>query len=232
MAGFKRSQPGLRFAGEKITQDEEDQYLIYSISQPGTANIWFGTAPIGGTSSLGTVVVINRYADYPRNLNYILVGTGAGMAGTFTAVGFDQFGNKVSEVVPTGTASNGGTVVGTQIFAQFTAGTVNFGTAVGNGTTQIGLVPGTGCLFGLPVPIAGSNDVVFASMVAGTGAISLNGGTIGALVGATSPAGGTPPVATFRAFSALTGSQTLNIWIKPSYVPDNISTVANLKLAV
>ncbi len=232
MSGFKRSQPGLRMAGDKISNDEEDQYFIYDISQPGTANLWFGTAPIAGTSATGTVVVVNRYPDYPRNINYILVGTGAGMAGTFIVSGMDQFGRVVTETVATGTAANGGTVIGTQTFARFDGGTVQFGTAVGNGTTQIGFVPGTGCLFGLPVPIAGTQDIVFASMIAGTGAITVNGGTIAGFVNAQSPAAGTPLVATFRAPAALTGSQTINIWIKSSYIPDNIPTVSNLKLAV
>lgn len=226
---FKRLQPQLRFNVDKITADEEDQYFLYSISQPGTASAWFGTAPVAGTSATGTVVIINKDADYPRNLNYTLVGTGVGMAGTFIVSGFDQFGNAVSETIATGTASNGGTVVGTQTFAQVTNGTVQFGTAVGNGTTQIGFVPGTGCLFGLPVPIGGTKDVVFASMLAGTGAISYNGGTIGGFVGVTSPLSGTPPVATFRSVAILTGSQTINVWIKPTYIPDNIPTVANLK---
>lgn len=232
MAGFKRSQPGIRFSGEKVTADEEDQYVIYSIGQPGTAVAWFASAGTAGTSTNTAYVIINRYPDYPRNINYILAGTGAGMAGTFTTNGYDQFGNKVTEVVAIGTAANGGTVVGTTTFARVDSGTLNYGTAVGNGTPQIGFVPGTACLFGLPVPIAGSADVVFASMLAGTGAITLNGGTVGALVTATTPAGGTPPVASFRAFAALTGSQTINVWIKSSYVPDSIPVVSNLKLAV
>ena len=32
MAGFKHSQPGLRFANEKVTPDEQDSYFIYDIS--------------------------------------------------------------------------------------------------------------------------------------------------------------------------------------------------------
>ncbi len=221
MSGFKRSQPGLRFSAEKITADEQDDYYIYTIGNPGTSNIWFGTAPIGGTSSLGTVVITNRYADFPRNLNYVLVGTGAGMAGTFTAVGVDQFGSVVSEVVATGTASNGGTVVGTQVFARFDAGTVNFGTAVGNGTTKIGFVPGTGCLFGLPVKIAGTQDIVLASHCAGTGIVSYNGGTIAGFINTTQMA--------IRPAAAVTGSESINVWIKSSFIPDNVPVVTNLK---
>jgi hypothetical protein len=221
MAGFKRSQPGLQFSGEQVTADEQDDYNVYSIGNPGTSNIWFGTAPIGGTSSLGTVVITNRYPDYPRNLNYILVGTGAGMAGTFTAVGVDQFGSSISEVVATGTASNGGIVVGTAVFGRFDAGTVNFGTAVGNGTTKIGFVPGTGCLFGLPVKIAGTQDISLMSHVAGTGNVSYNGGTVAGFINTTLHA--------IRPAAAVTGTETINVWIKSSFNPVNIPKVANLK---
>lgn len=221
MAGFKRSQPGIRFAGERITADEQDDYNIYAIGNPGTSNLWFGTAPVGGTSSLGTVVITNRYADYPRNINYTLVGTGAGMAGTFTAVGVDQFGSAVTEVATTGTASNGGTVVGSAVFARLDSCLVNFGTAVGNGTTKVGFVPGTGCLFGLPVKIAGTQDVVLLSHNAGTGNVSYNGGTVAGFINTTYHA--------IRPAAAVTGSETINAWIKSSFVPDSIPTVTNLK---
>ena len=225
MAGFKRSQPGLRFnAGEKVTADEQDVYEVYNISSPGTAASWFGTCAAGGTSAVTALGVANRYPDYPRNMNYILVGTGAGMAGTFVTNGYDQFGSPISETVAIATAANGGTVVGTAIFGRFDSGTISFGTAVGNGTVRLGFVPGTACLFGLPVKIAGTTDIALASMTNGTGAISWNGGTVGGYVKVTPSAiltGGT-----------LSGSETLNIWIKPSLAPDSIPVVSNLKLAV
>lgn len=221
MAGFKRSQPGLRFSGEKVTADEQDDYNIYTVGNPGTSNLWFGTTPIAGTSATGTVVITNRYADYPRNLNYTLVGTAAGMAGTFIVSGLDQFGSVVSETVPTGTASNGGTVVGTQVFARFDGGTVQFGTAVGNGTPKVGFVPGTGCLFGLPVKIQGTQDVVLMSHNAGTGNVSYNGGTVAGFINTTLHA--------FRPAAALTGTEQINVWVRSSFNPDNIPVVANLK---
>lgn len=222
MAGFKRSQPGLRFnTGERITADEQDDYNIYSVGNPGTSNIWFGTAAVAGTSATGAFVISNRYPDYPRNINYTLVGTGAGMAGTFTVNGVDQFGAVVSETVATGTASNGGTIVGTQVFGRLDSGTVNFGTAVGNGTTKLGFVPGTGCLFGLPVKIAGTQDVVLMSHVAGTGNVSYNGGTIAGFINTT--------LSAFRPAVSVTGSETINVWVKSSFSPDNIPVVTNLK---
>lgn len=223
MAGFKNNfEPGLRFnRTNRVTADEQDDYYIYTIGNPGTSNIWFGTAPIAGTSATGTLVITNRYPDYPRNINYVLVGTGAGMAGTFITSGLDQFGSPVSETVATGTANNGGTVVGTQIFGRIDGGTIQFGTAVGNGTTKWGFVPGTGCLFGLPVKIAGTQDVVLLSHAAGTGIVSYNGGTVSTFINTTQMA--------VRPAAAVTGSETINAWIVSSYVPDNVPQVANLK---
>ena len=61
-------------------------------------------------------------------------------------------------------------------------------------------------------------------MTNGTGAISWNGGTVGGYVKVSQSAiltGGT-----------LSGSETLNVWIKPSLAPDSIPVVSNLKLAV
>ncbi len=41
MSGFKKSQPGLAFSGEKITPDEMDRYEIYHIVNPGTTASWW-----------------------------------------------------------------------------------------------------------------------------------------------------------------------------------------------
>lgn len=224
MAGFKRSQPGLRFSAEKVTPDEQDEYFHYSIAMPGTANAFFGTPAVGGTSAVAAVVVVSRYPDYPRNINFSLAGTGAGMAGTLVYNAFDQFGSVFQETLATGTASNGGTVVGTKIVASFTSGTVSYGTAVGNGTPSIGFVPGTGCLFGLPVKLGTTADIVSLSMVAGTGVISYNGGTVAGFVNVAQSA--------IRPAAALTGSQVISAWIVSTFVPDNIPVVSNLRQAV
>lgn len=226
MAGFKHSQPGLRFANEKITPDEQDSYYIYDIGQAGTSSLWFGTCPIAGTSATGTVVISNTQADYPRNVNFTLVGTGAGMAGTLTYSAIDAFGSAYTETLKTGTASNGGTVVGTGLCATFTGGTVNFGTAVGNGTTQVGFVPGTGCFFELPIRIGSLTDVVFMSMLNGTGAVTYNGGSInaGSFVGTLGNG-----VGYVRPAQAVTGSQTINVWIRSTYSAELPWTFSNLK---
>lgn len=224
MAGFKRSQPGLRFSSEKVTPDEQDEYVNYTIALPGTASAFFGTAVVGGTSAVTAVVVVNRYPDYPRNINFSLAGSAAGMAGTLVYNAFDQFGSVFQETIATGTASNGGTALGTKIVASFTSGTISYGTAVGGGTPSVGFVPGTGCLFGLPVKIGSATDVVFLSMNAGTGAITYNGGTVAGFVNTAQHA--------IRPAATLTGTQVINAWVVSSFVPDNIPFVSNLKQAV
>jgi len=210
---FKRSQPGLRFADQLVTPDEQDAYVVYNVNNPSTAALapeFMGTAAIGGTSSVQAIVVANKYPDYPRNLSFVTVGTGAGMAGTLELNGFDQFGSSITETFETGTAANGGTVVGTKVFGQITSGTVSLGTAVGNGTSKITFAPGTNCLFGLPVKIGATTDVVHYGMSAGTGPISVGGGTaIGSLVDS--------GVHAFRPFAAFGGTTFFNVWVKSTY---------------
>lgn len=228
MAGIKKSYPGVRFSGEKVTPDESDEYVTYAISNPGTANpIWFGTAPIAGTSTTNSFVLTNRYPDYPRNALYSLVGTGAGMSGTVVIVGYDQFGSLGTETIALGTAANGGTKAGTAIWACINSGTNQLGTAVGNGTAKLGLANGTSsvgtCWFGLPVKIAGTGDVRLMSIAAGTGPVSINGGSVSGYIG-------TANSAVYLGGYSQTGSETINVWVQSSYVPDGIAVVSNLKL--
>ena len=210
---FKRSQPGIRFSGERVSPDEMDNNFVYQINNPSTTalgTLFVGSGGTAGTSANIALVVNNKYPDYPRNVAFNIHGTGAGMAGTLTINGDDQFGSQISETITIGTASNGGTAVGTKVFAQFRSGTVNYGTAVGNGTPNIGLDGGTSCLFGLPWKINGTSDVISLSMSQGTGPISVGGGTaIGSLVNAGMHA--------VRPFAALGGTSFINVWVRPSY---------------
>lgn len=224
MSGFKRSQPGLIFPPEKISPDEIDRYEVYTIVNPNTlnANQWFGTATAGGTSSAAALVVVNAISDYPRNLEWSMTGTGAGMAGTVTAAGFDQFGSVISETIAIGTASNGGTTVGSRVFAQLTSGTISWGTAVGNGTPRLGVgTTGTTTIFGLPVKIGAATDLKMLCVTAGTGAVSVNGGTIAAYADTTNHAIKLPVPQT-------TGTMSIQAWVKSSFDPTNINIVANL----
>jgi len=86
------------------------------------------------------------------------------------------------------------------------------GTAVGNGTPAIGFVPGTGCLLGLPVRLAGTTDVVHIGMNAGTGAVTVNGGTVAGFVNST--------VHAIRPPAALSGTQAINVWVKPTLITE------------
>lgn len=222
---LKRVQPGLRFdlTSNAVTPDEMDAYTVYTLANPATlgVNQWFGTFPVGGTSSLGTMVIVNAIPDYPRNVEFSVTGTGAGMAGTVQLYGKDQFGSPINETIAIGTAANGGTTAGTRVFAQVTVGTINFGTAVGNGTARVGLgTAGTSTIFGLPVKIAGTGDVRLIGFVAGTGAITVNGGTIGTAV--------VTGVHGIRLLGTLSGTQTINVWVKSTYNPENQGVVANL----
>src|SRR3990167_191988 len=210
---FKRSQPGIRFSGERVSPDEMDNNFVYQINNPATTalgTLWVGSGGTAGTSSAVALVINNKYPDFPRNVAFNIHGTGAGMAGTLIINGDDQFGSQITETISIGTASNGGTAVGTRVFAQYRSGTVYYGTAVGNGTPNIGLDGGTSCLFGLPWKIGGTSNVISMSMSQGTGPISVGGGTaIGSLVNAGMHA--------VRPFAALGGTSFINVWVRPSY---------------
>lgn len=222
---FKRNQFALRVSGFQVSPDEMDNYTVYNIVNPATTalgTLFVASAGTAGTSANNAIVINNKYPDFPRNVAFNIHGTGAGMAGTLTINGFDQFGSAITETMSIGTASNGGTVVGTKVFAAFTSGTVNFGTAVGNGTPNIGLDGGTSCLFGLPVKIKATSDVVFMSMSQGTGPISVGGGTaIGSLVNTS--------VHAVRPFATLGGTSFMTVWVDTTYNGENEGPMSNLK---
>lgn len=223
MAGFKKSQPGLGFSGEQVTPDEMDVYNVYHITNPGTASAWFGTAAASGTSDTKAITVINTIADYPRNALFIVNGNGTSVAVKGTAIlnGKDQFGSIISETLAITSGTGAGTAVGTKVFAQFTSGTFQYGTYSTSGTPTLGVVVGTNALFGLPVKISGTADVVLLSHNAGTGPVSVNGGTIGAFVNANMHA--------IRPAATLTGTEAITVWITPNYNPSNITEVSALK---
>lgn len=210
---FKRSQPGLRFGGQGVSPDEMDAYQVYQVANPSTAllgPLFVASAGTSGTSDVVAAVINNKYPDYPRNVQFALAGSAAGMTGTLTLNGNDQFGSAITESFTFAGANNGGTVAGTKVFGQFLSGTLAYGTALGVGTPSISFVPGTACLFGLPVKIGRAADVVHYGMSAGTGPISVGGGTaIGSLVDTT--------VHAFRPFAAFGGTTFFNVWVKSTF---------------
>ena len=190
-----------------------DAYTTYVVANPATAALgplFVASAGTSGTADVVAAVINNKIPDYPRNVQFSLAGSAAGMTGTLTLNGRDQFGSAITEAFTFAGASNGGTVAGTRVFAQFESGTLAYGTAAGVGTPGIGFVPGTACLFGLPVKIASENDVVHIGMSAGTGPISVGGGTnIGSLVDT--------GVHAFRPFAAFGGTTFFNVWVKSTF---------------
>lgn len=234
MSGLKRELIGLRGSGttangvsspiDAITPDEIDRYEVYQIINPNTinANQWIGTWAVAGTAAAGALVIINAISDYPRNLEFSLTGTAAGMTGTASVTGFSQFGSTQTETFTFAGASNGGTVAGTKVFAQVTSGTLNFGTAVGNGTARLGVgTTGTTALFGLPFKVGGTTDLKILSVNAGTGGVTVNGGTIAAFIDVPTSSIKLPVAQT-------TGTMVITAWVRPTFNSENQGLVANL----
>ena len=223
MSGLKRHLHALTIANSEfaVTPDEVDRYEVVTISAPGINTAWWASAGTAGTAAEVACVLISEIADWPRNVRFALAGTGVGMAGSLDLVGVDQFGGSVSETLGFGSADNGGTVVGTKVFAAVNSGTLRYGTAVGNGTPAIGFVTGTNCLFGLPLKIGGTTDVVLLSQAVGTGAVAYNGGTVAGFVNTAYHA--------IRPAATITGTTVINVWVNPTYKSDNtIPRMANL----
>jgi len=219
---LKRVEPGLRFDLKTyaVQPDEIDRYEQYVVAFPSYSATWFGTWPVAGTAATGTLVLINAIADYPRNLEVALTGTGVGMAGTATIYGYNQFGGSISEVFGYGSADNGGTVVGTKIFANISAGTLLFGTAVGNGTGRVGVgTLGTTTLFGLPTKLGGTTDVKFVSKGGSVGMLTAGGGTIAQYVDVVQHAIKSP--------TNVVSANIISVLYKPTYNAEG-SVIANL----
>lgn len=219
---LKRIEPGLRFALSEyaVTPDEIDKYEVYNINWPMFTDQWaVGTSLVAGTSTNRALIFNTILADYPRNLEGVLLGTHGNMEGTFIVNGFDQFGAAITENLVITKASNGGTTAGTKVFASFRSGTFVCGTFLGNGTVKLGYgTSGTTCLFGLPVKIGGTADVVKYSWNIGTGALNVNGGTIGAYVGTQ-----------FHCVLApkdLVGSISAQVWVKSTYNSEDAKIAA------
>jgi hypothetical protein len=223
MAGIKVNEPAIMFGGRQVTPDEMDQYYVYQIVMPGTSHNFVGTAAPGSLAATPVFGAVNAIPDYPRNLSLIIRGNGTNtsVGGTAVVNGLDQFGSVITETLSFAGSTGNGNADGTKVFARFTSGTVTLGTMAQAGTSYLGFVTGTNCLFGLPVKIAGTGDVVLLSHNAGTGAVSVGGGTVGAFVNAGMHA--------VRPAAALTGTEAITVWITSNYNPTNIAEVSALR---
>jgi len=176
---------------------------------------------VAGTSAVGNLVVINAIADYPRNLEFALAGSHAAMTGTATIYGYNQFGVYQSEAFTFAGAQNGGTAVGTKVFAVVSAGTLAFGTAVGGGTARLGCgTLGTTTLFGLPSKIGGTTDVKLITKGGSIGALTVNGGTIAAFVDV--------PQHAIKSPTNVVSANNIMVWYKPTYDATSEVAMANL----
>ena len=212
MPGLKRWDPAFGAAGNKVASSEMDQYQRYHIILPGIGTAAVGTAVNGGTSSSGAIVFATKVADYPRNVEFNVTGTGDGIAGTAIVNGKDQFGRTITETIDVGTANLGGTTAGTKVFAQFTSGSIYHGTHLGPGTATVGYgTTGTTALFGLPDKLGGTTDVISITASGGilTGGSAVVGGTVGAQVNVAQSA--------IKARQNVTGTTVITVLYKPSY---------------
>lgn len=213
---LKRHFPDIRFNNNKVSADEIDGYNIVTVLYPTISPTWFGTAAAGTAGQARTYVVINKYADWPRNVAASITGS-ADMGATWVINGKDQFGNSQSETITIGTTANGGTTVGTKVFSQVNTGTATIAaTSVGSGTPRLGVDSGaTTVLFGLPVKIAAVTDVKSITYRVGTVVTTMNGGSV------TSAHVSTATHA-FRGSATVTAEHSLTAWVQSSYkVEDN-----------
>lgn len=159
---MKTWHPDFTFGGGKVGADEVDFYHTYTVNNPSISATAVGTAAVIATSF--TLVENQSFVlDYPRNLVMTLAGgTSSGTyGGTMTVTGVDQFGNTITETFSDGTTVNGGTTVGTKVFAKITSakGTLGGDTAIA--TVNVGYgTGGTTTLFGLPFKVGGTGDLL------------------------------------------------------------------------
>ncbi len=184
MSGLGERFTDIQTGYVQVTPGEIDRYEVYQILGPQMGTFSWGTV-VGTSTQAKTVVFDQVLPDYPRNVEVKTVpASGSISGGTWVLKGKDQFGNVQTETFAIGTAVDGGTAVGTKIFAVFTSAAGTLGTSdAGNATTTIyPASTGTTALFGLPTKIGGSTDVKLMTFGSTGVAKAVNGGTIGAFV--------------------------------------------------
>lgn len=211
--GLKRHHSDFRFSGNLVTPDEIDRYEVYTVVNPATAANAFATAV--GTSTQAKALGFatgSNVMDYPRNLSVVIsCASGSTKGGTLSVAGKDQFGNAVTESIGGTVAADGGTYVGTKVFARITAGTFTIGTSDGgNGTVSVGGgVGGTTALFGLPIKLGAATDIK-----------KYNWQSNGTQV----PVAGTPGADQYdltlhavKAWKDVDGTTAFQVWVKSTY---------------
>ena len=215
MSGLAEHFPEFQGGGAQVSPVDLDRYSLYQIISPMMGTFAWGT--ITGTNAQAKTLTFDQVlADYPRNVEMkLLPASGSVAGGTFTLTGKNQFGEPVSETFSVGTAANGGTAVGTKIFAFLgtCTGTVGTGDAGASTVTIYPASTGTTALFGLPSKIGSTLDVKMMSFGSTGVAKAANGGTIGGYVDIVNHAIKAPNTITTPA-----GNLTwINVWYKTSW---------------
>lgn len=184
MPGLKKHYPDVRFSANKVTPDEVDMRVRYTVLKPSIGTAAVGTIAAGTVAAAWTVV--NTVMDYPRNLLFTVVGPSGGVGGTTVINGKDQFGRTQSETITIGSANAGGTQAGTKIFDTVSSGTYYPNGVDNTSTATLGYTAGTAAtlkfLMGLPVKIGATSDVKRITYIKNGTVTALTGGTISAYV--------------------------------------------------
>lgn len=172
---LKTNEPQMQFNGNKLTPDEFDQNQQYIIINPSIGTAYVGL--VNGTGTTAQAITISQARlDYPRAINFSLLGVAGGEGGTVVINGKDQFGNVITESLGFATAAGGGTANGTKVFAEVTSGTLTpaglGGTAIGTGFIGVNIA-GTPS-FGLPARLGNTTDIKAATWVDAEVGKSLN----------------------------------------------------------
>lgn len=230
MPGLKKHYADIRFGGNKVSPDEIDRYEQYTVINPSIDAQWFGTVAGTQTQTGRVMVAINSLADYPRNVRIAYLGASGSVVNlsSGTLNGKNQFGVTISESYAGTPAADGGTIIGTAVFAEVTSGTFNMGTGdPGAGTVKVGVgTAGTTTVFGLPTKIGGTTDI---KRITG----SFNG--VGTSTAGTFVFGGTPSSAAATAVHGFkaprdvpAGTSVYHVLYRPTYNAEYDNPMANL----
>lgn len=226
MSGLAENFPEFQGGAAQVTPKDSDRYEVYTVLGPMIGTFAWGTG-VGTSTQTPTMVFDQTQADYPRNVEVKIVpAVGSITGGTVTVTGKDQFGVPHSETFAIGTAVNGGTAVGTTIFAKFTSAAATLGVSdAGNATVTVyPASTGTTALFGLPSKVASTLDVKMLTFGSTGVAKPANGGTIGGFVNTAVHAIKAPNTLTTPAGNAT----WISVWYKPSWSNTQKTNMAGL----
>ncbi|MBU3905038.1 MAG: hypothetical protein KJ906_02740 [Nanoarchaeota archaeon] len=136
-------------------------YKFYVIMKPDVATNSIVAAEDISGGDVAACTLVRTRLDYPRNLLYTLTDNASDtLEGVFTTVGYDQFGESVTESVSVDYDA-AATTAGTQIFAEIVSiAYVDSGNATTSDTADVGVcIEADVASFGLPDKIGAITDV-------------------------------------------------------------------------